>query len=168
MLNPAGTFSFAVGNLSGAAGIGGGAFGASLAAASLPAGRPINGDPGGSAGAAAAGAPAAGGAAAGCWAAAPSVKALRKAPASNRLRGVDGGLIMGVSPLAEACSLHAAHEGADAGGFPDGNLRYFSAETQPERCVAETTLGNGRPDADRLHRASVLRNRGTGGIEDRF
>ena len=61
MLKPAGTLSFAVGSLSGAAGIGGGAFGASLAAASLPAGRPINGDPGGSAGAAAGDAPAAGG-----------------------------------------------------------------------------------------------------------
>jgi hypothetical protein len=56
----------------------------------LPVGRPINGDPGGSAGAAAAaaGAPAAGGAV-GCWAAAVSVNALKKAPASNRLRGVD-------------------------------------------------------------------------------
>src|SRR5437899_2495134 len=91
MLKPAGTLSFAVGNLSGAAGIGGGAFGASLAAASLPAGRPINGDPGGSAGAA-------GGDAAGCWAAAPSVNALRKAPASNRLRGADEWRIMGVLP----------------------------------------------------------------------
>src|SRR5207244_1526280 len=98
MLKPAGTLSFAVGNLSGAAGIGGGAFGASLAAASLPAGRPINGDPGGSAGAAAGGAPAAGGDAAGCWAAAPSVNALSKAPASNRLRGADEWRIMGVLP----------------------------------------------------------------------
>src|SRR6187455_884825 len=100
MLNPAGTFSFAVGNLSGAAGIGGGAFGASLAAAS-PAGRPINGEPGGSAGAAAAGAPAVGGGAAGCWAAAPSENAVRKAPDSNRLRGTDEWLIMAFS-LAEA------------------------------------------------------------------
>src|SRR5437773_846956 len=97
MLKPAGTFSFAVGSLSGAAAIGGGATGASLAAASLPAGRPINGDPGGSAGAAAGGAPAAGGVAA-CCAAAPSVKTLRKAPASNRLRGADEWLIMGVLP----------------------------------------------------------------------
>src|SRR5919197_2810116 len=110
MLKPAGTLSFAVGNLSGAAGIGGGAFGASLAAASLPAGRPINGDPGGSEGEAAVpaggGAPAAGGvagcwaadggaagwAAAGgsadCWAVALSVKAIKKAD-SNRLRGTD-------------------------------------------------------------------------------
>jgi hypothetical protein len=87
MLKPAGTFSFAVGNLSGAAAIGGGATGASLAAAS-PAGRPISGDPGGSAGAAAGAAPAAGGVA-GCWAAALNVRALKKAPASNRLRGVD-------------------------------------------------------------------------------
>src|SRR6185436_15941247 len=108
MLNPAGTFSFAVGNLSGAAGIGGGAFGASLAAASLPAGRTINGEPGGSAGAAAAGAPAAGGGAAGCWAAAPSVNAVRKAPDSNRLRGTDEWLIM-VFSLRKPFSLRAAH-----------------------------------------------------------
>src|SRR3954471_20508681 len=86
MLKPAGTFSFAVGSLSGTAAIGGGATGARLAAGSVPAGRPINGDPGGSAGAAAGAAPAAGGVA-GCCAAAPSVKALRKAPASNRLHG---------------------------------------------------------------------------------
>ena len=75
-------------------------------AASLPAGRPINGDPGGS-GAAAGAAPAAGGAA-GCWAAAPSVNALRKAPASNRLRGVDEWLIMDVSPWRKP-SLYARH-----------------------------------------------------------
>src|SRR5258707_14796840 len=97
MLKPAGTCSVAVGNLSGAAGIGGGAFGASLAAASLLAGRPISGDPGGSAGAAAGAAPAAGGVA-GCWAAAPSVNAQKKAPASNRLRGADEWRIMGVLP----------------------------------------------------------------------
>src|SRR6478735_9727064 len=99
MLKPAGTLSFAVGNLSGAAAIGGGAIGASLAAAS-PAGRPINGDPGGS-GAAAGAAPAAGGVA-GCWAAAPSVKTLSKAPASKRLRGADEWLIIGRFSLAEA------------------------------------------------------------------
>jgi hypothetical protein len=40
--------------------------------------------------------------------------------------------------LAEAVSLHAAHEGADAGGFPNGNLRHFSVEAQPETCIAET------------------------------
>src|SRR6185369_3745997 len=102
MLKPAGTFSLAIGNLSGAAAIGGGAIGASLAAAS-PAGRPINGDPGGSAGAAAGAAPAAGGAA-GCWAVAPNVNTLSKAPASKKLRGADEWLIMGRSSLAEACS----------------------------------------------------------------
>src|SRR2546425_12948689 len=101
MLKPAGTFSFAVGNLSGAAGIGGGAFGASLAAASLPAGRPINGDPGGSAGAAAGGAPAAGGDAAGCWAAAPRVDGLREGPARHKRRGADERRSMGVLPLRE-------------------------------------------------------------------
>jgi hypothetical protein len=47
---------------------------------------------------------------------------------------------MGVSPLAEACSLHAAHVGADAGGFPDGNLQYFSVEAQPETYVTEIAL----------------------------
>src|SRR6185503_16374209 len=111
MLNPAGTFSFAVGSLSGAAGIGGGATGASLAAASLPAGRPISGDPGGSAGAA----PAAG--AAGCWAAAVNVNALKKAPASNRLRGVDERLIIGFLPRGSR-SLRAAQYEAGAGGSP--------------------------------------------------
>src|SRR6187399_3365895 len=126
MLNPAGTFSFAVGNLSGAAGIGGGAFGASLAAAS-PAGRPINGEPGGSAGAAAAGAPAAGGGAAGCWAAAHSENAVSKAPDSSRLRGTDEWLIMAFS-LAEAVISTRGTWGTDADGFPNGNFRYFSAD----------------------------------------
>src|SRR6185312_16291751 len=106
MLKPAGILSFAVGSLSGAAAIGGGATGASLAAASLPAGRPINGDPGGS-GAAAGAAPAAGGVA-GCCAAAPSVKALRKAPASNRLRGADEWVVMGVLPWRKPV-LYARH-----------------------------------------------------------
>src|SRR5882762_7689694 len=106
MLKPGGTLSFAVGNLSGAAAIGGGATGASFAAASLPAGRPIRGEPGGSAGAAAGAAAAgglvAGGAAAGglegCCAAAPSVRAPDRAPASDRLRGNDK-IIMTFSPL---------------------------------------------------------------------
>ena len=87
MLNPAGTFSFAVGSLSAAVGIGGGAIGASLAAASLSAGRPIRGEPGGSGAAAAGAADGAGlaaGGVAGCWAAALSVNALKKAPASQR------------------------------------------------------------------------------------
>src|ERR1700737_1012959 len=95
MLKPAGTFSFAVGNLSGAAAIGGGATGASLAAASLS-GRPSKGEPGGS-GWAAGAAPAAGGLA-GCCAEATSVKALKKAPASNRLRGAEQWLVMVFSP----------------------------------------------------------------------
>src|ERR1700724_3074979 len=84
MLKPGGSLSFAVGNLSNAAGIGGGATGASFAAASLPAGRPIRGEPGGS-GAAAAGAAAAGGLA-GCCAAAPSVNTPLKAPRRNKVR----------------------------------------------------------------------------------
>src|SRR5262245_14398474 len=97
MLKPAGTFSFAVGSLSAAAGIGGGAIGASLAAASLSAGRPISGEPGGS-GAAAAGAADGAGLAAGCWAAALTVKAPRKAPASQRLRGANMSLFMDILP----------------------------------------------------------------------
>src|SRR5215470_3434093 len=97
MLKPAGTFSLAVGSLSAAAGIGGGAIGASLAAASLSAGRPINGEPGGS-GAVAAGAADGAGLAAGCWAAALSVKALKKAPASQRLRSANMSLFMDVLP----------------------------------------------------------------------
>src|ERR1700724_2758250 len=84
MLKPGGSLSFAVGNLSSAAGIGGGATGASFAAASLPAGRPIRGEPGGSTGAAAGGAA---GGIAGWWAAAPSVNTPIRAPASTRLRG---------------------------------------------------------------------------------
>src|SRR5437868_10600913 len=97
MLKPAGTFSLAVGSLSAAAGIGGGATGASLAAASLSAGRPISGEPGGS-GAAAAGAADGAGLVAGCWAAALTVKAPRKAPASQRLRGTNMSLFMDILP----------------------------------------------------------------------
>src|ERR1700723_1995705 len=101
MLKPGGTLSFAVGNLSTAAAIGGAATGASLAAASLS-GRPIKGEPGGSAGAAAAGAAAAGAAAGGvacCCAAALKVNAPIKAPASNRLRGADEQIIILSSPM---------------------------------------------------------------------
>src|ERR1700736_1072770 len=96
MLKPAGTLSFANGNLSAAVGSGGDATGASFAAASLS-GRPIRGEPGGSAGAAA-GAAAFGGLA-GCCAAALHVNAPRKAPASNRLRGMDKQIFMIVSPV---------------------------------------------------------------------
>src|SRR5882724_4167597 len=98
MLKPAGTLSFAVGNLSTAAAIGGGATGASLAAASLSAGRPIKGEPGGSGAGAAAGA-AAGGGLAGCCAAAPNVNTQIKAPASNKLRGADEPIIITSSPV---------------------------------------------------------------------
>jgi hypothetical protein len=89
----------AVGSLSAAAGIGGGAIGASFAAASLSAGRPINGEPGGNGAAAlgdGAGAGLAAGGLAGCWAAAVSVNALKKAPASQRLRGANMSLLMDV------------------------------------------------------------------------
>src|SRR5258706_6871742 len=102
MLKPGGSLSFAVGNLSRAAGIGGGATGASFAAASLPAGRPIRGEPGGSAGAAA-GARAAGGLA-GCCAAAAYVNTTIKTPGSNRLRGDEQSTIT-ASPLWRALSL---------------------------------------------------------------
>src|SRR6266403_5965016 len=99
MLKPAGTLSFTVGDLSSAAGIGGGATGASLAAASLSAGRPIRGEPDGSAGAAAVGG------LAGCCAAAPNVNAPIKTPASNRLRGTDELIIMKSSPVRKPLSL---------------------------------------------------------------
>src|SRR4051794_6122877 len=115
MLKPGGSFSFATGSLSAEAAIGGGATGASFAAASLSAGRPIRGEPGGS-GAAAAGAAGGAGVAAGaagaagageaagagvdgCCAAAPSVNALIKAPASKARRAVEQ--IMVKSPCVE-------------------------------------------------------------------
>src|SRR5882757_9955304 len=98
MLKPGGTLSLAIGSLSTAAAIGGGATGASLAAASLSAGRPIRGEPGGSGAGAAAGA-AAGGGLAGCCAAAPNVNTPIKAPASTRLRGTDEPIIMTSSPV---------------------------------------------------------------------
>src|ERR1700686_4190619 len=104
MLKPAGTLSLATGNLSSAAGSGGGATGASFAAASLS-GRPSRGEPGGS-GAAAAGAAAAGGLA-GCCAEAAQPSAPIKAPASNRPRG-DEQIIMTLSPLAESFFLAPA------------------------------------------------------------
>src|SRR5437868_4469709 len=112
MLKPAGTFSFAVGSLSAAAGIGGGAIGASFAAASLSAGRPINGEPGGSGAAAAGAADGAGlaaGGLAGCWAAAVNVNALKKTPASQRLRGADMSLFMDVLPWSVALFLVQAY-----------------------------------------------------------
>src|SRR6476659_9158894 len=98
MLKPGGSLSFAVGNLSAAAGIGGGAIGASLAAASLSAGRPIRGEPGGSGAAAAGAAGLAAGGVAGCCAAAFNVNALKNAPASQRLRDADLSLFMYVLP----------------------------------------------------------------------
>src|SRR6202035_3269836 len=112
MLKPVGTLSLAIGNLSTAAGSGGGATGASFAAASLLSGRPIRGEPGGS-GAAAAGAAAAGGVA-GCCAAAAQVNAPMKTPASKRLRG-DEQIIMRSSPLAEAFVPRADRHAAGAG-----------------------------------------------------
>jgi hypothetical protein len=100
MLNPLGGRNFAVGSLSSAVGIGGGATGANLAAAALVSGRPMSGEPGGRAGCAA-------GAAAGggppvfgdCWAAAPATSMLPKAPASKMPRRSD-------EPVAIMSSLH--------------------------------------------------------------
>src|SRR6516225_11042572 len=85
MWKPGGNLSCAVGNLSSAAGSGGGAMGASLAAASLPSGRPISAEPGGNAaaGAAAGGADGAGD----CWAeSGAAVKRPAIVPASSMLR----------------------------------------------------------------------------------
>src|SRR5258708_19667019 len=96
MLKPAGTLSFAVGNLSTAAAIGGGATGASLAAASLSAGRPIKGEPGGSAGAA--GCAAAAGGLAGCCAAAPKLNFPLKPPPSPHLRAPNHQTLLPPSP----------------------------------------------------------------------
>src|SRR6185312_13918686 len=162
MLKPAGTLSLAVGNLSGAAAIGGGATGASLAAAS-PAGRPISGDPGGSGAAAA---PAAGDAA-GCWAAAPSVKAVSKAPASTRLRGADEWHIIGRSPWRKPLSLRVAHEGADVRWLSGGQSQYFSVDAQPETWGRRNRVHRMR-GAGTHRRASVLRHRAAGRIEDRL
>src|SRR5262245_45554752 len=128
MLKPAGTFSFAVGSLSAAAGIGGGAIGASFAAASLSAGRPINGEPGGS-GAAAAGAADGAGLAAGCWAAALNVNALKKAPAGHRLRSANMSLFMDVPPSRK---LFPSCRRAAPVGFLDNSFRYFSVRWQSE------------------------------------
>src|ERR1700751_562980 len=127
MLKPGGTLSFAVGSLSAAAGIGGGAIGASFAAASLSAGRPISGEPGGSGAAAAGAADGAGlaaGGLAGCWAAAASVNALKKEPARQRLRGANMSLFMDFSPRSKSPIARAGLLPAP-GGFPDNSFRYF-------------------------------------------
>src|ERR1700754_3140709 len=125
MLKPGGTLSLAVGSLSGAAAIGGGAIGASLAAASLSAGRPISGEPGGS-GWAAAGAADGAGLAAGCWAAAFSVNAPRKAPASQRLRGAKMSLFILCSPLVEVFDPPAGL--LRPVDFPAGVFDFFPAD----------------------------------------
>jgi hypothetical protein len=59
---------------------------------------------------------------------------VRKAPDSNRLRGTDEWLIMDVLPGGSRY-LYTRHVGTDAGGFPNGNFRYFSAHAQLETCV---------------------------------
>src|SRR3954468_20260141 len=122
MLNPVGTLSLASGNLSAAAGIGGGATGASFAAASLPAGRPIRGDPGGS-GAAAVGAAAAGGVA-GCWAAAPNLNAPMKHPASNKPPDVEK-IVMKPSPMWQAFFLARPSTEPRVAGFPGPQCPIF-------------------------------------------
>src|SRR6266545_7758774 len=124
MLKPAGTLSFAVGNVSSAAAIGGGATGASLAAASLSAGRPIKGEPGGSAGAA--GCAAAAGGLAGCCAAAPKLNIPIIAPASTRLRGANEQIVMTSSVSGSLMSLRRM---LALVALPRGSLRYFSVGT---------------------------------------
>src|SRR3981081_259499 len=133
MLKPGGSLSFAVGNLSSAAGIGGGATGASLAAASLPAGRPIKGEPGGSAGAAAG---ASAGGLAGCCATAPNVNTLTKAPASNKQRRADERFIMTSSPMWKPLFPRAGKR--RAGGFPGGQSPIFF-----RRCATGKHRGGG-------------------------
>src|ERR1700738_3234107 len=127
MLKPAGTLSFANGNLSAAVVSGGDATGASFAAASLS-GRPIRGEPGGSAGAAA-GAAAFGGLA-GCCAAAVHVNAPRKAPASNRLRGDKQIFMVVILPYVEALSLRGRARCQRRGPPRGQSLKYFSIDAQ--------------------------------------
>src|SRR5262249_48941950 len=71
-LNPGGSLSFAVGHLSGAGGVGGGALGAHWAAPSFPSGRAIKGGSSGRA-CVGVGAAACGTEAGGCWAKAGAV-----------------------------------------------------------------------------------------------
>src|ERR1700737_4363221 len=149
MLKPGGSLSFAVGNLSSAAGIGGGATGASFAAASLPAGRPIRGEPGGSAGAAA-GAAVGGLAGAGCCAAAPYVNTPIKAPASNRLRG-DEQIIMTSSPVWRPILARAGTMPTPV-AFLSGSLQYFPVDAQSETSAATVIPGRAQrePGISRL------------------
>jgi len=43
-----------------------------------------------------------------------------------------------------------AHEGADAGGFPGGNLQYFFVDAQLETCATETASTEWATDASRF------------------
>src|ERR1700742_4638782 len=85
MLKPAGTLSLSIGSLSAAVASGGPATGRSFDAASLS-GWPISGEPGGS------------GLGLACCAAAPTVKAPRKTPASQRLRGEHVAIMVVILP----------------------------------------------------------------------
>src|SRR5262252_1597950 len=111
MLKPCASFSLAVGNLSAAAGSGGGATGASFMAASLS-GRPIIGEPGGRGDGAAcalvgAGAAAGGGAAdaAGDGAGAGAAAGADDAAGAGAAAGGDAGVSLASS--AAAARLHA-------------------------------------------------------------
>src|ERR1700751_4732009 len=116
MLNPCGTFSFAVGSLSAAAASGGATCGLSFDAASLS-GGPISGEPGGSGD----------GEAAGCCAAAPIVNAERKTPASQKLRG-DTVTIMSSSRKDVAAVLFALQHRC-CSGWPSTETSILAAIT---------------------------------------
>src|ERR1700761_7036574 len=117
MLNPAGTFSCAIGGWSAAAASGGPATGASFAAAS-PSGRPISGEPGGS------------GLGLACWATAPTVMAQKKTPASQKLRGEDVA-IMSFSP-SRAVAILTPNTSAGADSLPRAHFLNFQLAWQPE------------------------------------
>src|SRR6478609_2075732 len=103
MLNPGGSLSLAVGNLSAAAGSGGGATGASFAAAGFPSGRPINGEPGGSGAAGAAAGGDVGVDAGGCWAkAGAATKTPAIVPASKIERSTVNHAVIECLPNVEA------------------------------------------------------------------
>src|ERR1700760_3274643 len=100
MLKPCGTLSLSSGSLSAAVASGGATCGRSFDAASLS-GWPISGEPGGS------GVELALGLA--CCAAAPTVNAPRKTPASQRLRG-DNVAVLWFSPSKGGGHSHAEQE----------------------------------------------------------
>src|ERR1700739_1731746 len=118
MLKPCGTFRLAIGSLSAEVASGGATCGLSFDAASLS-GWPISGEPGGS------------GLGLACCAAALTVKAPRKTPASQRLGGEDLA-IMSFSP--SKSGGHSYADGADS--LPRAHSLNFLQAWQPETSTA--------------------------------